>query len=67
VLLILKRTVIHAWIYTYLLGEGHEVVCYHNVYVNVKEVRGGLLFRLLKKQYLEVNKAITYIRFKIKE
>jgi tRNA (guanine-N7-)-methyltransferase len=53
--------------YTGLLhGEGHEVLyANHNVYMLTKEVRGSNCFSL-RKQYLEVNKAITYIRFKIK-
>ena len=56
----------------YTLGllhcEGHEVIySNHNVYVNEgspEEVTSLQTF--YEKQYLEINKAITYIRFKIK-
>ncbi|MBC7495493.1 MAG: tRNA (guanosine(46)-N7)-methyltransferase TrmB, partial [Flavobacterium sp.] len=51
-----------------LHGEGHEVLyANHNVYVNEgspKEVTGFQTF--YEKQYLANNKAITYIKFKIK-
>lgn len=50
-----------------LHGEGHEVLyANHNVYVNEgspSEVTSIQTF--YEKQYLEINKAITYIRFKI--
>ncbi len=58
----------HGYTLGLLHGEGHEVVyANHNVYVNEgapKEVTSIQTF--YEKQYLEINKAITYIRFKIK-
>jgi tRNA (guanine-N7-)-methyltransferase len=50
-----------------LHGEGHEVLyANHNVYKgSPEEVTAFQTF--YEKQYLEINKAITYIRFKIKE
>ena len=58
----------HGYTLGLLHGEGHEVIySNHNVYVNEgspEEVIGLQTF--YEKQYLEINKAITYIRFKIK-
>jgi tRNA (guanine-N7-)-methyltransferase len=58
----------HGYTLGLLHGEGHEVLyANHNVYKNEgapSEVTGIQTF--YEKQYLEVNKAITYIRFKIK-
>ena len=58
----------HGYTLGLLHGEGHEVLyANHNVYVNEgapKEVTEIQTF--YEKQYLEINKAITYIRFKIK-
>jgi tRNA (guanine-N7-)-methyltransferase len=57
----------HGYTLGLLHGEGHEVVyANHNVYVNEgspEEVTGLQTF--YEKQYLALNKAITYIRFKI--
>lgn len=58
----------HGYTLGLLHGEGHEVLyANHNVYVNAgspDEVTGFQTF--YEKQYLEINKAITFIRFKIK-
>lgn len=58
----------HGYTLGLLHGEGHEVLyANHNVYKNEgspAEVTGIQTF--YEKQYLEINKAITYIRFKIK-
>ncbi len=58
----------HGYTLGLLHGEGHEVLyANHNVYKNEgspKEVTDFQTF--YEKQYLEINKAITYIRFKIK-
>lgn len=58
----------HGYTLGLLHGEGHEVLyANHNVYVNEgspSEVTSIQTF--YEKQYLEINKAITYIRFKIK-
>jgi tRNA (guanine-N7-)-methyltransferase len=58
----------HGYTLGLLHGEGHEVLyANHNVYNNegapaeVTEIQ-----TFYEKQYLEINKAITYIRFKIK-
>ena len=58
----------HRYTLGLLHGEGHEVLyANHNIYKNAgspSEVTGIQTF--YEKQYLEINKAITYIRFKIK-
>ena len=58
----------HGYTLGLLHGGGHEVLyANHNVYVNEgspDEVTSIQTF--YEKQYLEINKAITYIRFKIK-
>ena len=58
----------HGYTLGLLHGEGHEVLyANHNVYVNEgspKEVTNFQTF--YEKQYLEKNKAITYIQFRIK-
>ena len=58
----------HGYTLGLLHGEGHEVLyANHNVYKNEgspSEVTQIQTF--YEKQYLEINKAITYIRFKIK-
>ncbi len=58
----------HGYTLGLLQGLGHEILyANHNVYKNEgspEEVTGIQTF--YEKQYLEVNKAITYIRFKIK-
>jgi tRNA (guanine-N7-)-methyltransferase len=58
----------HGYTLGLLHGEGHEVLyANHNVYKNEgapSEVTGIQTF--YEKQYLEINKSITYIRFKIK-
>jgi len=58
----------HGYTLGLLHGEGHEVLySNHNVYKNegspseVTEIQ-----TFYENQYLEINKAITYIRFKIK-
>lgn len=59
----------HGYTLGLLHGEGHEVLySNHNVYKqegSPEEVTGIQTF--YESQYLEQNKAITYIRFKIKE
>lgn len=58
----------HGYTLGLLHGEGHEVIySNHNVYVNEgspEEVTSLQTF--YEKQYLKINKAITFIRFKIK-
>ena len=58
----------HGYTLGLLHGEGHEIeYANHNVYKNEgapKEVTTIQTF--YEKQYLEIDKAITYIRFKIK-
>ena len=58
----------HGYTLGLLHGEGHEVIyANHNIYKNEgapAEVTGIQTF--YENQYLEVNKAITYIQFKIK-
>jgi tRNA (guanine-N7-)-methyltransferase len=51
-----------------LHGEGHEVLyANHNVYKNEGSPEIVTAIQTFyEKQYLEINKAITYIRFKIK-
>jgi len=58
----------HGYTLGLLHGEGHEVLyANHNVYVNegAPEVVTSIQ-TFYEKQYLEINKAITYIKFKIK-
>jgi len=58
----------HGYTLGLLHGEGHEVLyANHNVYKNegAPEVVTAIQ-TFYEKQYLEINKAITYIRFKIK-
>jgi tRNA (guanine-N7-)-methyltransferase len=59
----------HGYTLGLLHGEGHEVLyANHNVYVNEGSPEEVTAFQTFyEKQYLEVNKAITYIRFKIKK
>ena len=59
----------HGYTLGLLHGEGHEVLyANHNVYVNEGSPEEVTAFQTFyEKQYLEVNKAITYIRFRIKE
>jgi len=58
----------HGYTLGLLQGMGHEIIyANHNVYKNEgspEEVTGIQTF--YEKQYLEINKAITYIRFKIR-
>ena len=58
----------HGYTLGLLHGEGHEVIyANHNIYKNEgspAEVTGIQTF--YENQYLEVNKAITYIQFRIK-
>ncbi len=58
----------HGYTLGLLHGEGHEVLyANHNIYLNEgapKEVTSIQTF--YENQYLQINKAITYIRFKIK-
>lgn len=58
----------HGYTLGLLHGEGHQVIyANHDIYKNEGspvEVTGIQTF--YEKQYLEINKAITYIRFKIK-
>ena len=58
----------HGYTLGLLHGEGHEILyANHNIYVNEgspEEVTAIQTF--YEKQYLEINKSITYIRFKIK-
>ncbi|HEX9981298.1 MAG TPA: tRNA (guanosine(46)-N7)-methyltransferase TrmB [Flavobacterium sp.] len=58
----------HGYTLGLLHGEGHEVLySNHNIYHNEgapEEVTG--LQTYYEKQYLEINKPITYIRFKIR-
>ena len=58
----------HGYTLGLLHGEGHEVLyANHNVYVNEGSPEEVTSFQTFyEKQYLEINKAITYIRFKIK-
>jgi tRNA (guanine-N7-)-methyltransferase len=58
----------HGYTLGLLHGEGHEVVySNHNVYRNEGSPEEVTAFQTFyEKQYLEINKAITYIRFKIK-
>lgn len=58
----------HGYTLGLLHGEGHEVLyANHNVYKNegAPEVVTAIQ-TFYEKQYLEINKAITYIQFKIK-
>jgi len=59
----------HGYTLGLLHGEGHEVLyANHNVYVNEGSPEEVTAFQTFyEKQYLEINKAITYIRFKIKD
>jgi tRNA (guanine-N7-)-methyltransferase len=58
----------HGYTLGLLQGQGHDILySNHNIYVNEgspDEVTAIQTF--YEKQYLEINKAITYIRFKIK-
>lgn len=58
----------HGYTLGLLHGEGHEVLyANHNVYKNEgSPVEVTEIQTFYEKQYLEINKAITYIRFKIK-
>ena len=58
----------HGYTLGLLHGEGHEVLyANHNVYKNEGSPSEVLdIQTFYEKQYLEINKAITYIRFKIK-
>jgi tRNA (guanine-N7-)-methyltransferase len=58
----------HGYTLGLLHGEGHEVLyANHNVYKNEGSPREVTEIQTFyEKQYLEINKAITYIRFKIK-
>ncbi len=58
----------HGYTLGLLHGEGHEVLyANHNVYVNEGAPEEVTAFQTFyEKQYLAINKAITYIRFKIK-
>lgn len=58
----------HGYTLGLLHGEGHEVLyANHNVYKNEGAPREVLdIQTFYEKQYLEIDKAITYIRFKIK-
>jgi len=58
----------HGYTLGLLHGEGHEVLyANHNVYVNEGSPEVVTTIQTFyEKQYLEVNKAITYIKFKIK-
>jgi tRNA (guanine-N7-)-methyltransferase len=59
----------HGYTLGLLHGEGHEVLyANHNVYVNEGSPEIVTAIQTFyEKQYLEINKAITYIRFKIKK
>ena len=59
----------HGYTLGLLHGEGHEVLyANHNVYKNEGSPEIVTAIQTFyEKQYLEINKAITYIRFKIKE
>ncbi|WP_136667387.1 tRNA (guanosine(46)-N7)-methyltransferase TrmB [Flavobacterium sp. H122] len=58
----------HGYTLGLLHGEGHEVLyANHNVYKNEGAPSEVLEIQTFyEQQYLEINKAITYIRFKIK-
>ena len=58
----------HGYTLGLLHGEGHEVLyANHNVYKNEGAPDEVLQIQTFyEQQYLEINKAITYIRFKIK-
>ena len=58
----------HGYTLGLLHGEGHEVLyANHNVYVNEgSPIEVTEIQTFYEKQYLEINKAITYIRFRIK-
>ena len=57
----------HGYTLGLLHGEGHEVLyANHNIYVNEGSPKEVTEFQTFyEKQYLEKNKAITYIQFKI--
>lgn len=59
----------HGYTLGLLHGEGHEVLyANHNVYKNEGSPEIVTAIQTFyEKQYLEINKAITYIRFKIKK
>ena len=59
----------HGYTLGLLHGEGHEVLyANHNVYKNEGSPEIVTAIQTFyEKQYLEINKAITYIRFKIKD
>ena len=59
----------HGYTLGLLHGEGHEVLyANHNVYKNEGSPEIVTAIQTFyEKQYLEINKSITYIRFKIKE
>jgi tRNA (guanine-N7-)-methyltransferase len=59
----------HGYTLGMLHGAGHEVLyANHNVYKNAGSPEIVTAIQTFyEKQYLEINKAITYIRFKIKE
>ena len=58
----------HGYTLGLLHGEGHKVLyANHNVYINEGSPEEVTAFQTFyEKQYLAVNKAITFIRFKIK-
>jgi len=58
----------HGYTLGLLHGEGHEVLyANHNVYKNEgAPIEVTQIQTFYENQYLEINKAITYIRFKIK-
>ncbi|WP_163444623.1 tRNA (guanosine(46)-N7)-methyltransferase TrmB [Flavobacterium columnare] len=58
----------HGYTLGLLHGEGHEVLyANHNIYKNEGAPNEVLEIQTFyEKQYLEINKAITYIRFRIK-
>lgn len=58
----------HGYTLGLLHGEGHEVLyANHNVYKNEGSPEAVTAIQTFyENQYLEINKAITYIRFKIK-
>ena len=59
----------HGYTLGLLHGEGHEVLyANHNVYKNEGSPEIVTAIQTFyEKQYLEINKAITYIRFKIRK
>lgn len=59
---------LHGYTLGLLHGEGHEVLyANHNIYVNEgSPMEATNIQTFYEKQYLKINKAITYIKFRLK-